>query len=447
MIQAEAAERAVVGSILVDAASGYRFGALAAARLHLQPDDFSDGDCRELYEIILEADGDGSPYDIVALGPYLQRHGWGPAHSGTALLIECGTCGVVPSAAHAEWYAEQVAAASQRRAVVGIGNDLAADAEDPTAVVSSLVERAEQGVADVRAATRRKAEGYDLAVGVERTRARLMGEGDDGWSWRTQIPVVDRHFGGMGVGQQWVIGGRSGHMKTALALQLAWETMQAGHRVLMCRYEESEDSMIRRLASLESGVAYGDMASDDAREADVREFDAALRALPTRFGSLLRIHMGLSLAAIEGIAADWKPTLIIYDTLQAMADQLAGGSDRRRDLQVQRVCQFAARLCAADTNQHAAILISQLQKGSGQPTMAELRESGAIEETADAVLLLWWPYKERGAPCRQDTIVVKVGKNRLTGRLGTLPCDVVPGTQRFGALLSEAEKANFLMTV
>ena len=437
-------ERAVIGSILVDAQSvpPYQHRALALARLQLQPVDFLDTDCRTIYEAMIECDSDGLPVDVVTLAPYLEKRGWldtdDPGSDGDPYMFLWDVVNPehMPCAANVEMYVRLVAGASARRQIAELGQWQCHQANDMSTPINDVLDASEDRLAEARERVRDHVGEYDLAAAVERARARLSTAGE--WRWKVLTAGLDGYFGGIGQGQQWVIGGRSGHMKTALAVNIAWQTMQAGHRVLINRYEESEDSMLLRLASLESGESYGAMQREQVAEQAMANFDAGLKGMVGKYGNLLRCTMGLSFARIEGIVAEWKPALVIYDTIQAMADQLAEGSDRRRDLQVQRVCQHAARLCAMPDAGHAAILISQLQKGRGQPTMAELRESGAIEEAADVVLLLHWPYKEDSGATRNQ-IILRVGKNRLTGQLGIIKCAVDPGTQRFGQLADEGD--------
>jgi len=435
------AERAVIGSILVDSASPgeYEFNAFVVAKARLTSASFTDPDCRLVFDAMLLADADRKPVDLVTIGDYLQVLGFFKQAGAYGILDDFASESNMPSAARVGHYVHLVAQAAARRHLQATWAALSARADDQYETVSELLDEAEQGVKAARKAASEDTGAFDLVGTVNALRARLSGHDDSAWRWRTGVEEIDHWIGGIGVGEHWVFGGRSGHMKTAAACNVMAATLAGGHRVAMFRYEEQVEHILLRLASLECGVAYGDIDQPAAGDA----LDAALAELSGRYGGLLEIHAGLDLPVIEGVIARFKPNLVVYDTLQAMADQTSKGHGERRDLQVQSICQFVSRLAIMPGNQHAAILISQLQKGVGRPTMRELRESGAIEESADVVVLLWWPSKDHDHAAR-ERVVVQVGKNRVNGKLGRGVSEIDAGTQRFGARLSAPAADCFL---
>jgi len=450
LIAAESAEHAVIGSILIDAAGyaagrdldghptpdrePYRDNALAVAKARLTPDDFTLIECRVIYEAMLAADADGVAVDVVSLAPYLD---W---QDNFGLLVRLGDPNVTPSAANVGLYVHQVADATARRRLQLTAEGMAVFAADTTESLSAVLDRAEDGVAEARKSAAVDVKAFDLLAEIEDTRASLDGRDESQWRWQTGVDFIDKRFGGIGIGEHWVVGGRSGHMKTALACNIMLGTLQAGHRTVMFRYEENRRRMYLRLASLVAGVPY--CVEPYSEAAGV--IDEALSQLAD-FDGLLEVHLGLNMPQCEGVVQRFKPSLVIYDTLQAMTEAVGKAHEARRDLEVQSICQHASRLCMTPGNEHAALLISQLQKGEGQPTMRQLRETAAIGENADVALLLWWPYKERDM-ADPDKIVIRVGKQR-DGLPGKTVCYIEPTTQRFGARMQRDAADMFLSTL
>ena len=445
VIADEAAEHAVIGSILIDATTDppYRESALALAKRRLTPADFRDQGCRSIFEAMLDADANGRRVDVVTLGPSLARRGFFDAEAGRELLTRIADPDVTPSAANITLYVEQVAEASARRRLALAGREMQALADDPSEAVADVLAKAESGLAEAKRVATADGDDFDIGEITRAIRDRLAGIDGGRRRWRTGVEAIDRHFGGIGLGEHWVIGGRSGHMKTALATNVLWATLESGQPAAMFRFEESRERMLLRLASLNSGVPYGGVDAGNLTPDDVDAFDAALVSMAERYRGLLEVHMGMSLAHIEGTIARLKPALVVIDTLQAAADQIGRRHKDRRDLEIQSICQSVARLCTQPGLEHAAIVVSQLQKGTGQPSMRDLRESGSIEESADAVILLWWPRKERD-DVDADKVVLRVGKNRITGPPGLAVCEVDPGTQRFGRLIPKDAAEMFL---
>ncbi|MFC1806130.1 replicative DNA helicase [Planctomycetota bacterium] len=433
--QSEEAERAVLGSMMLDR------GCIPTVRRWVAATDFHLPDHAAIFTAILELDEEGTDADLVSLAEALKAHGELESVGGPAFLI--GLLDGTPSAANAEYYAVTVANRSARRALIHAANEAARGAYDLSVPVTESITALRLALDGVR--TEESARASDLAEIVERIRSTLYDDGDGRWRWQTGIPLIDTYFRGIGVGRQWVIGGRSGMYKTGLACGILRGTLEGGHRACMFRYEESEESIVARLAGQLSNVPCGRINAGEAGDDELAAYDAALTRIAAEWNEQFCVRMNPTLGEIEAVVADLKPALVIYDTVQAMADQLGGTEGKRRDLDVQGMCQFAARLCARPTNEHASIIISQLQKGSGRPSMDQLRETGAIEESTDVAVLLWWPHKEKDS-CSRDRLVVRVGKNRITCRLATLATELDPDTQRLGNLLNAGEAEGFLLT-
>jgi len=439
------AEMAVIGSIFLDAAMACRDGALLKAKARLRAEDFYSADPRGIFEAILRADADGFPVDVVTMAPRLRATGQWEAEELHGILTAFGDGTVVPSSANVSAYIEQVAEASAWRQLAAHTKGALAKANDPTVSFTEAVAELTSAISESQRHYAGRG-GFDLGESVDEAIAALDGDGDSARRWATGIPAIERITGGFRPGQHWVIGARSQHCKTAMACNMTLACLRQGGSVVMFRYEETVAAVLYRLASQLSGVPYSVALGELATQEDRETFRAGLEQLKDKYADALDIEVGLDLPAAEAIIAERRPWLVIYDTLQAAAQQLQGRHEGRHDLNIGAICGNVSRLALA--HEHAAVVISQLKKDSvGIPTMVTLRESGAIEEAADIVLLCWWPQVEREV--REDDpaknyYVIKLGKNRVRGMRPTLVCELDPGTQKFGPALPQGAAKEFV---
>lgn len=259
------------------------------------------------------------------------------------------------------------------------------------------------------------------AAAVSATRS-----GHPGW-FASGLPALDRLLADLGPGNVLIIGARPGVGKTALALQSAG-AMAAAHRsVLFATWEMAPEALALRMVAQQTPIAHGLLASGrwGAGHADaitrVTEhiahwplalLDAVGHALPDAEAFSLRQ------------AAHWQQAVqvVCLDYLQLIPPV---HRDPRREREVaelsRTIVQWARRqrcLC---------VVLAQLSRKSEEradrrPTLADLRESGAIEQDADAVLLL-----QQTAP---DTVEMYLDKHR-NGPTGRTSARWEPDTLRF----------------
>jgi len=408
----EAAERALVGSAILDA------GWLPVVRARVDAEDFSDPDLRAIWRAVLALDADGRPVDAVTLADALTASGDLERVGGVAALVS--VMEGVPSAWNAEHYAEIVAERAARRRLVVTAVALERRACDMAEPVPATLDAARQEL--VTAANRLAAgEAFSLADTLATVVRAMAPDAEEGRRrWGCGVDAVDELTGGLSPGQVWVVGGRSRHCKTALAVGAVLATLEAGGDVLYAGYEESATRLMPRLLSRRTAVPYRDM--------QLRTLTEAQRAR----------------------VAETRPWLLVCDTLQKMAHRHGGaGHDGRWDLTVGALTAWLATVAAR--GDLCVVATSQVggHEHRGMPSFEGLRESKAIGEDADVALLVWWPVKER--PELESTIVgpsetfehgfvIDVAKNRDGGKGGRLWLRIDPGTQRLSRLGPEAAR-------
>jgi len=425
------AERALLGSALLDPKM------LSAILQHVAAPDLYCPDHQAILRAICELDAHGQPIDAVTVADELARRGDLERVGGAMALADI--LAAVPSAAHGEAYAMRVAALAARREIIRVTNEAAARAyalaDGPGEIVADLE-------AELAGVQRRLAGGqrFDLAAETEAVIAELDLERSTKRRWPTGLKSVDAVVGGFEAAATFVVGARSRHCKTALSCGFTLATLAAGGSVLQIRYEEAPAAILRRLASLATGIPYAAAQVHTLRPQEAVVFADTLRKMAHTFADRLTIECGCTLPEIEALVTTLRPWLVIVDTAQKAAQLLPGDSNGRHDLKMGSLTAWLAGLALRyDT---CVVINSQISRRSlgRMPTMGDLRESAAIEEDADVALLGWWPWLD-GYQEMRERYILDVGKNRLGGRLDRLVFAINPETQAFASVLDfEAER-------
>lgn len=218
----------------------------------------------------------------------------------------------------------------------------------------------------------------------------------------TGFAVLDDLLGGgLHVGDFSVIGARPSCGKTSLARGIATALARAGHGVLFCSLEVSRRQVYRDLITAHSGIPAQVLRSNRLSET---QRALALEAWEEIQGSLapFRVtdrHKSLDriLACSRSHARLHRVRVVILDYLQLVrvTDGPRGQSRREQVGEVSRAC----KQLALDHEVHVCAL-AQLNRdvdkqADREPRMADLKESGDIEQDADLVMLLHRPDKQR----------------------------------------------------
>lgn len=433
------AEVTALGSVFLDNE------ALPALRAHLDAEDFYDPTHGTIFKAMCSVADAGEHVNYVSVADCLKASGDLERVGGAAYLIELAD--KTPSAAQAEGFARIVAKHARRRRIIDACHFAAQLQSDPTATED---ERA-KALAEVLGAAASRGPAFDLDAAVDATLAEVDAATDleGGARLLTGIDAIDRNTGGIPRGHVWQLGGRTQHGKTATAINIMDSVLAGGHAVLWCLHDGRRADVLMRLASLRSGVPYGEVriGGDGLNPDDLAQFRQALDGFRTDLEGRLSILEYPTLAQIEGEAQRLRPALVIVDTVQKTVHAVGGRKTDRHDLEVARLTAWLSRL--AGRYDLAVLALSQIGRSmfkSGQkglPRLEHLKESGAIEEDADVVVLVYWPWKQAllGPDTPADRYVIDLAKNRHAGFTGVLATSIDPGTQRLAGLSREDEDA------
>lgn len=234
------------------------------------------------------------------------------------------------------------------------------------------------------------------------------------------IPVLDKHLH-LAPGNLFIIGGRPSAGKTALSLQMACEQARRGLRVCYFSLETDPDTLTARIISNRLAVPLADVKSKTVPQSGLDSL-ADLHKLPL----FIRSASGKGTGWIKAQAQRMKAQVIFIDYLQLLTASKA--KDR-----YQQITSISIALHElAQTTGILVVALAQLNRNAAHasPSTADLKESGQLEQDADAILLLSADKEEYQAI---------LAKNK-EGKIGEIPLTFDKTRQRFLAVTSELER-------
>ena len=408
------AERSVIGVLLL------RPEVLAdLAALGLSPGDFYTPKWGAAFAAIEALANRGDAIDAVTVGAELATGAYGDAvPDGHDLVAQAAD---VPSLDHAETYARSVIGAARVRAILHACAEITEAGYGPDALadVDAFCDRAE-GL--LYSATERAGAGNgpsELSAVLDDAIAELRQRSTGNMPGVAAGFVdLDRMTGGFRPGQLIVLGARPAMGKSALVLDKALHAARTVGPVLFVSAE---------MGALELGtrvLAGGGVASDRLLTARLDDLDWS--RLETRRAELAGVPLliddspGTTLLAIRGRArrqaARGGLALLVVDYLQLISAERRGTRREAEVAEISRGLKALARELSCPV-----LAVAQLNRGvelraDKRPVLADLRESGQLEQDADLVLLLHRPavYDLDADPGAAELIVAK-HRNGPTG--------------------------------
>jgi replicative DNA helicase len=382
----------------------------------LSRDDFYTDAHQKLFETIVSLyDRGGQPVDLVILAEALKQRGYLEDVGGYSYLAELWDAS--PSSANAEYYAQIVRDKSVLRNLIRAGNDILSDAYKQTMPADQLVEVAERKIMEV-ATKGIVGKLYTLDEAIQDTYDRIdqrtQGPNMVAGGLPTGFADLDELTAGLHPSELVILAARPSVGKTAFALSLARHlTVYEKVPVFFVSLEQSRIELAERLMCSQARVdshrlRKGTLTAEDMEK--LIEAGGILRSAPliiddTPAQGILRIA-----ANARRLKRQRDIKAVMIDYLQLIEP------DNRRDPRHEQVAQISRRLkFLARELEIPVIALAQVNRASEdrqdhRPRLSDLRESGSIEQDADAVLLLHRP--DRYEPGQESIIEVIVAKNR-----------------------------------
>ncbi|MGV0606225.1 replicative DNA helicase [Mycolicibacterium sp. XJ1904] len=389
--QDQAAEQAVLGGMLLSK------DAIADVLEKLRPGDFYRPAHQNVYDAILDLYGRGEPADAVTVAAELDRRGLLRRIGGAPYLHTL--ISTVPTAANAGFYAGIVAEKALLRRLVEAGTRVVqygyAGAEG--ADVNEIVDRAQSEIYDVT--ERRTAEDFVILEEIlQPTMDEIDAIASQGGVSRgvpTGFVELDDLTNGLHPGQMIVIAARPGMGKSTLGLDFLRSCSIKHHMSsVIFSLEMSKSEIVMRLLSAEAKIKLADMRSGRMNDDDWTRLARRMSQIseaPLYIDDSPNLTMMEIRAKARRLKQKSDLRLIVLDYLQLMT------SGKKVESRQQEVSEFSRQIkLLAKELEVPVVAMSQLNRGPEQrtdkkPMLADLRESGAIEQDSDMVILLHRP--------------------------------------------------------
>jgi replicative DNA helicase len=411
-------ERALIAALCVDPT--------AVSRLNgLSPHEFANSCLGAVYATVLDAEQAGFPINNpVMLVELLAKRLDLPEQYRSIPFV----CGLVAEAMphHATHYADSIREAARRRALMAMGEELLRRLDDPTDPIESI----RTWVEDRAGRLGQRIDGAETVGEIARKLIAEMRRPPEDRKPKTVIwpglGSLNSRLGAFLGGELIVLAARPGMGKTALAMQMAMDAASKRHPVLFVSLEMQQSELVARVLSGEAGVDSRKLRVQSYEPEDVDKLEAvandidgySLRVFDSR-GSAVTVDriraMGRLIKAADGlgmIVVDYLQLVDPTDKRMPREQQVADMTRRLKNLAKELECPI---LCLAQLNRQA--------ENAEKPQLSHLRESGAIEQDADAVLFIH-RTKPREA-------ILGIAKHRHA-EPGDIPLDWIPERTRFG---------------
>jgi len=428
------AEQSLIGGLLIDNSAWDRIADVVREM------DFYRDDHRRIFRHIGKLIQRGRPADVVTVYESIEQSNEIDQTGGLAYLGEIAN--TTPSAANIRRYAEIVRERAILRQLVTVGDEIAGNALNPAGRdVKQLLDDAERRIFEIAESGQRDSSGFVpiqplLGEVVERMEALLA---RDNPSDITGVPTgfvdLDRMTSGLQAGDMIVVAGRPSMGKTAFALNIAEHVgVVLRQPVAIFSLEMSGPQLATRFLSSvgridQSKLRTGRLTDDEwARLTDAL---GKLHEAPIHIDETGAINSTDLRARARRLHRQFgKLGLIVIDYLQLMS---SNGYGENRATEISEISRSIKAL--AKELQVPIIALSQLsrkveERTDKRPLMSDLRESGAIEQDADIIMMMYREEYYNADTQNKGEAEVIIGKHR-NGPVGITKMTFIAEYTRF----------------
>jgi replicative DNA helicase len=422
------AEIATLGAVLLDP------DAIGRVLSFLRPDDFYRTANARIFSSVIALWERSEAVDLITLTDALKASGdlelvGGPAYISTLTSS-------VPTSANVEYYANIVRETSIRRQLLKAAHQMIAEAMEAGSTSREVVEEAERRIFEISEG--QQTSGYKQAREIVKQTVeaieKLYRTREDYTGIPSGFPALDKMLSGFQDSEFIIIGARPSVGKTALALTMAGNI--AIHRKIPTGFfslEMSDMAIMQRLIASEARIGSQKIRTGMLRPADFKNLTDAAGAI---YEAPLWISdtPGMRLLDLRAQARRMKSQLgiriIFVDYISLINNEHADLPRHEQIAEISRSLKALARELAIPV-----VALSQVTRDSEgkRPTLANIRESGSIEQDADVVMFL---HRNRGEQAEDqdhannvETELI-VAKQR-NGPVGTVRIAFVPRFTRF----------------
>ncbi len=414
------AEQAVLGGLLL---TGRAWDQVADI---ITEEDFYREDHRLVFRAIHELHDRGRPCDAVTVTEWFEANGKAERVDGGAYITQLAN--TTPSAANVAAYADIVREKSVLRQLIDVGTDIAGSAFASEGQESkALLEKAERAVFAIADQDMRRGSGFvsvqdTLKQAFERLEELHEHEGDI-TGIATGFTDFDRMTAGLQPSDLIIVAGRPAMGKTTFAMNIA-ENAAIRHEtpVAVFSMEMSAVQLVMRMFSSLGQIDQTRLRTGNLEDTDWPNLTSAMNVL-NRTRVFIDETPSMAPAELRARARRLKREhdigLIVVDYLQLMA---VPDSKENRATEIAEISRSLKAL-AKELNV-PVIALSQLnraleQRPNKRPVMADLRESGSIEQDADLIVFIYRDevYNEESPDKGKAEIIIGKHRNGATGKV------------------------------
>lgn len=407
------AEQSVLGSILIDKDAIVRISDI------IKPDDFYKGSHAVIFEAMQELYEKREPIDVLSLSNRIEEKGQLDQIGGRSYLVSVAN--TVPSAAHVENYAQIVQKKATLRRLLEAAHEITNLSSQMSEDTEALLDKAEQKIFAISQKYLKKkflpiksilTEAFDRIDDLHKESGKLRGI-------PTGFTGLDNKLAGLQKSDLIVLASRPSMGKTSLALDMARQiATRAKIPVGIFSLEMSKEQLVDRMLCAEANVDLWKMRtgrlSEDEDFTNIGHAMGILSEAPIYIDDSATANIMEIRTKARRLQSEKNLGLLIVDYLQLMEGR--SGTENR----VQEVAEITRSLKAVARELNIPVIaVSQLSRAvearpSNLPRLADLRESGSIEQDADVVMFIYREamYKRDLPPERKNLAEIHIAKHR-----------------------------------
>lgn len=382
------AEQSVIGAMILSPE------AIIEAVDIVRADDFYNPHHQLIFSAIVELFSEGTTVDAIVLASHMGRRGDLDRVGGAPALLTM--IQVTPTTHNVARHAEIVAEKAVLRAAINAGVRIQQAAASHDLGADEVVEMAQSATSALARADQSDMESIADLLGPALDEMDEIAAGGDSAGTPTGFSDLDAITNGLKGGQMVIVAARPGVGKSTIALDFVRHASIVHRKTsVVFSLEMSKSEIVQRMISAETGVKLGDMRGGTLSDEDWAKISNKASDLELS-PIFVDDSPGLTMVTIRAKARQLKQRhgslgMVVVDYLQLMS------SGQRVESRQQEVSDFSRQLkLLAKELDVPVIAISQLNRGpeardDKRPQLADLRESGSLEQDADMVMLLYRP--------------------------------------------------------
>jgi replicative DNA helicase len=405
------AEQSIIGAILIDNE------ALPKALEIIGIDDFYKTSHRKIFRSMVELFDRNEPIDLITLTDYMKRSDELDAVGGVSYLSSL--VNMVPTAANIKYHSKIVREKGLLRSLLSSATEIASKVYEDNLEAEEMVDYAERSIFDI--SDKRVKASFITLKELIKSSFEMIEHLYDKKEAITGVPSgfrdLDELTTGFQKGDLIVVGGRPSMGKTAFTLNIAQHVgLESREPVAIFSLEMAKEQLAFRMLCSEAMVNSNSIRKGFIKKEDWHKLTGAASKL-TGAPIFIDDSSGITVLELRAKARRLKMehglSLVIVDYLQLMRGK---GSFERREQEISDISRSLKAL--AKELSIPVIAVSQLNRSVEQrrpptPMLADLRESGAIEQDADVILFLYRDeVYNKDTPANKGEAEVIVAKQR-----------------------------------